>query len=150
MAKNGTKGKTASAPASVNPPPRSRRILIVEDEKSIRELFLQVISYGLPKCRVDVAVNGEEAVEEFREARHDVLLMDLKMPIMDGEQAFYEIEKICKAENWPMPSVVFCSGYAPSEVIRTLVAGNPAHCLLRKPVSSEQLMEAILSRLPPA
>ena len=84
-----------------------RRVLIVDDEKGIRDVFLAVVSYGLPDCRVDLAVNGAEAVENFRTAHQDVLVMDLNMPVMNGLDAFAEIRKICDEEKWAMPAVVF-------------------------------------------
>ena len=135
--------------AGVRPTHGAHRVLIVDDDKTIRELFLQVVSYGLPNCRVDLAVNGAEAVEEFRQARHSVLVMDLKMPVMDGEQAFAEIVKLCKAESWTMPSVIFCSGYVPSDRISIIIEDSPAHCLLLKPITAGQLLDAIKVRLPP-
>ena len=46
------------------------RILVVDDEKAVRTVFLQIISYGLPDCRVDIAVNGVEAVEAFRSVHY--------------------------------------------------------------------------------
>ena len=143
-AKNVDKAKTAR----VTLPCNGRKILIADDESSIRDLFLQVVRYGLPNCRVDLAVNGEEAVEAFRNGRHAVMVMDLKMPVMDGEKAFLEIVKLCKAENWAMPAVVFCTGYDASGRIEKLVKENPSHCLLRKPVMNDELMEAIKARLP--
>lgn len=143
--KDKTSGKTKTV--RVKLPCAARRILIVDDEKTIRDLFLQLMSYSLPQCRIDVAINGAEAVEAFRQVRHCVLLMDLKMPVMDGEKAFLEIQKLCEAENWAMPSVVFCTGYDPSDRLRSIIAGNPAHCVLRKPVTNEQLMDAIRARL---
>jgi len=143
-AKADAKRKTAR----VKLPCSGRRILVVDDEKTIRDLFLQIISYGLPNCRVDVAVNGEEAVEAFRQARHCILVMDLKMPVMEGEEAFFAIQKLCEEENWCMPSIIFCSGYTPSAKILRIVNDNPADCLLKKPVLPEQLMAEIKARLP--
>lgn len=128
-------------------PCNKNRILIVDDEKLIRQVFEQVLSYGLPNCRLDLAVNGAEAVEYFRTAHQGIVLMDLRMPVMDGETAFTEIQKICQAENWDMPSVVFCTGYNPSDKIRKAVANNRAHYLLLKPVSTDILLEVLKSKL---
>jgi CheY-like chemotaxis protein len=123
------------------------RVLIVDDEQSIRTLFSQVLSFGLPDCRMDLAVNGAEAVESFREIHQAVVLMDLCMPVMDGNEAFDEIRKACEELKWEMPSVVFCTGYDPSQQVQNAIAGNPKHCLLRKPVTNDTLTEAIKIRL---
>lgn len=136
---------------SVNPPAGEpctpRRILVVDDEKAIRDVFHLVLTLGLPGCKVDVAVNGAEAVSLFSDIHQQVLLMDLHMPIMDGETAFCEIQKICEMNKWQMPSVVFCTGYEPSNVLKELIANNPAHCVLRKPVSNNILVDALKKRM---
>ena len=129
-------------------PPPCRRVLIVDDEELLRKVYVLVLSDGLPQCSLDVAANGAEAVDAFRTARHDLLIMDLKMPVMDGEAAFKEIQKICEAHGWKMPSVIFCTGYDVSDTMRATVKGNPAHCLLMKPIRSALLLQEVGSRLP--
>lgn len=123
------------------------RILIADDEQSIREVFRRVLSYGLPKCRIDLAVNGAEAVESFRQAHQGVILMDLHMPVMSGDRAFMEIRHICMESGWEMPAVVFCTGYEPPHEIHNIVSENPKHCVLRKPVSNDTLIEALRLRM---
>ena len=128
-------------------PLEKNRILIVDDEKLVRDVFKLVLSYGLPKCKTDFAVNGAEAIESFRAIHQGVILMDLMMPVMDGETAFDEIQKICRTNNWEMPSVVFCTGYVPTDKIKNTVKDNTSHCLLQKPVSNDVLIKAINIRL---
>jgi len=123
------------------------RVLIVDDERGIRELFSLIFANALPGVIIDVASNGAEAVELFRQHRHGVLTMDLNMPVMDGLTAFYEISRMCENHSLAMPSVVFCTGYAPPDAIRKIVRGPGQHLLLSKPVKSEVLVEAIQSRL---
>ena len=128
-------------------PCNKQRLLIADDEKVIRTVFSQILSYGLPNCRVDVAVNGDEAVNAFRAGHHGVIIMDLKMPVMDGEQAFFEIKDICKKEGWEMPAIIFCTGYDPSANIQKIVANSRTHYLLHKPVRGNVLLEVLKSRL---
>ena len=73
-----------------------KRVLLVDDEESIRTLFQIILSAQLPDRTFDVASNGAEAVESFIRGHHAVLLMDLHMPVMDGQIAFAEIERICR------------------------------------------------------
>ena len=94
------------------------RVLIVDDEKGIRELFATILSGALASVALDEASNGAEAVAQFRKHRHRVLIMDLNMPVMDGLTAFCEISRMFAHESLEMPSVVFCTGYAPSDAIR--------------------------------
>lgn len=125
------------------------KILIADDEKTIRDVFKMVLSYGLPDCRVDLAVNGAEALSRFGTSHHGIVLMDLKMPAMTGETAFDEIQKLCVQLKWEMPSIVFCTGYDPPHRIRDLVDGNPRHGFLRKPVTADQLLGMLKTKLPP-
>ena len=132
-----------SAPAQCD----KRRILIVDDQRAVCDVFKQVIAYGLKTCRVDIAVNGAEAVGSFRAAHQGLIIMDLHMPVMDGETAFYEIQKVFKEENLEMPAIVFCTGYDASEKIEKEIEKNPIHCTLKKPVTDETLLAAIRARL---
>ena len=140
--------KTKTARKARLLPCHRSRLLIVDDEKNVRDLFFKVLACDLPDYRVDLAVNGAEAVENFRQAHHSVILMDLSMPVMNGETAFEEIEKVCQELNWEMPCIIFCTGYDPSQRIRSLVAENSRHCLLLKPVTHACLVEAFKKRLP--
>lgn len=124
-----------------------KRILIVDDQSSVRDVFKLVISYELPECQVDVAENGAEAVELFRKDHDGILLMDLHMPVMDGQTAFYEIEKLCHAENCQMPSVLFCTGYQPPAGLASVISNKDMHGLLLKPVSCETLVSEIRKRM---
>jgi CheY-like chemotaxis protein len=123
------------------------RVLIVDDEAQIRKLFTTILSLGLPETKVDVACNGLEAVKAFKEGHHAVLLMDLKMPEMDGLQAFMTIRDICTAENRQMPSVIFCTGFVPPETVHEVVRAGTLHSILHKPVKSEQIISAVRSKL---
>jgi|APCry1669188910_1035180.scaffolds.fasta_scaffold98991_1 CheY-like chemotaxis protein len=123
------------------------RILLVDDERAILETLGRILSLRMPNCRIDVAVNGAEAVEQFSAAHHGVILMDLNMPVMDGQTAFIEIKKRCHEEKSEMPSVVFCTGYDPPDTLQTLIAGCPAHCVLRKPMTNKLLLETLQHRL---
>lgn len=123
------------------------RILIVDDEKTILKLFQMILSTGMPGYTIDMASNGQEAVDAFSGGHHAVLIMDLHMPVMDGQAAFFKIDHLCKEHQWEMPSVVFCTGFAPPDSIRGVIGDDSRHCLLAKPVSGETIIEAVKSRL---
>lgn len=68
------------------------RVLVADDEVSLRLVLQTAISkvgYG-----VDTVENGKEALRMALENYYDVVLLDIRMPEMDGLQAFYEIQKI--------------------------------------------------------
>jgi len=124
-----------------------KNILVVDDEKHIRLVFMKILSLTLPGCKVDIAVNGAEAVDAFSEGRHDLLVMDLHMPVKDGFSAFREIQGICEKEHIKMPAVIFCTGYDPPKELTEIVAKTPLHCILQKPVAPEVLSQEIKARL---
>ena len=123
------------------------RILITDDEAPVRNIFRLILTSGCPACIVDLAANGLEAVESFQQFHQGVLLMDAKMPVMDGQAAFYKIRDICQEKGWEMPSVIFCTGFAPSAGLKTVSDSGQKHCILQKPVPSELLLTTVKSRL---
>lgn len=137
--------KSSKGPIWV-PSDRSR-ILLVDDEEGIRLLFRSILASELPNVGIDIAKDGVEAVHCFDAGHHAVLLMDLCMPNMDGRVAFDTIHTTCSSRGWEMPSVVFCSGFAPPDAVLELVEHSPQHALLSKPVRGEVLVEAVRSRL---
>ena len=122
------------------------KVLIVDDEKSVRKAFNTILTMAFPDITVDLAANGIEAFKHFLTSHHDIVLMDLHMPMMDGEGAFNEIKSICEREKKEMPSVIFCTAYDPSDTVRKIIDGDPRHAILTKPINSEGLINAVRER----
>lgn len=128
-------------------PCEKNRLLIVDDEVSIVRLFKIILSSALPDITIDTAHNGQEAVELFEKLRPGTLLMDLHMPVMDGRKAFETIQALCENNDWAMPSIIFCTGYAPPNWVHNVIRTHKKHQLLTKPVTSPVLIEAVKSRM---
>lgn len=122
------------------------RILVTDDEAAIRSLFKTILSFSFEGVKVDEACNGLEAVMAFREGHHGIILMDLRMPEMDGHQAFLAIQDICHEKGWQMPAVVFCTGFDPPDTVRQIVGDAKYHNVLRRPVTSDDIINAVRSR----
>jgi len=71
--------------------PAGTRILVVDDEPAIRDLFVDILE-GFP-VRVDTAHNGMEAMRKILEGYYDLVISDLKMPELDGPTFFREVTK---------------------------------------------------------
>ncbi len=80
------------------------KILVVDDEENIRLLFKEELEEE--NYQVEVASNGYEALEKLKISHFDLVIMDIKMPGMDGIQALNEI----KNTNKDQP-VILCSAY---------------------------------------
>ena len=124
------------------------RLLLVDDEPTILNLFRMLLEMEMPDRSLDLAGNGEEALEAFEVRHHGVVLMDLHMPVMDGLAAFARIQALCRSRRWEMPPVVFCTGFAPPDSIMSIIQADSRHKLLLKPVTCEALVDALRSGLP--
>ncbi len=128
--------------------PRDKNhVMIADDEEGIRKLFQMILSSAFPKARIELVCNGAEAVDAFCARHHAIVLMDLRMPIMDGKTSFQKIKEVCSTRNWELPSVVFCTGFAPPSSVQDIVDTSSKHSLLTKPVSGDDLVSAIRERL---
>ncbi len=112
------------------------KILIVDDEKLGRELLLQLLEeIGAPAESVVQAASGEEALEKCSALDIDLVLMDIRMPGMDGLEAAARI-----AQYDPPPAVVFVTAY--EEHALEAFDRNAVDYLL-KPVRRERLQASL-------
>lgn len=113
------------------------RVLVVEDHFVARLGIRQLVQDASDMCVVAEATSGAEAVRLFREHRPDVVLMDLRLPGLDGIQA---TSAICS--ETPDARVLFLSTYArEAEVRRALRAGALGYVL--KDADSIEILRAI-------
>ena len=115
------------------------RILIVEDQRIVREGLIALLEDEAEVEIVGEATNGQEAVELFSRLQPDVVLMDLQMPVMDGPEATQRIR-----EQTPDARILVLTTYATDEFIfKALRAGAKGYLL--KDASADELMAAIRS-----
>jgi excisionase family DNA binding protein len=96
----------APATRPAGPAPAARpRILVVDDEASIRELLSKTLA--LAEYEVDVAPDGPRALERLRMVPYDLLITDLKMPGMDGLTVIREARRLK-----PDLPVIIITGYS--------------------------------------
>lgn len=112
---------------------KSLRVLLAEDNKVNQKLMLLML--GKLGAQTEVASNGVEAVEKATAAPHELILMDLHMPGMDGLQATREIIEKQGASAAPIVALTAdAMGATVEEALRTGMEG-----FLTKPVSADQL-----------
>lgn len=116
-------------------------LLIVEDEPLIRRGIAQLVDFAqLGIGRVDEAENGKEAFELYQKYRHDVVLTDINMPIMDG----LSLAKLIKEKNTHC-HIVFLTGYDTFDYAVTALKLGADDYLL-KPFSKADI-EAMLTKV---
>ena len=81
---------------------KTASILVVDDEKSVRHSIANILRTGLPYARVRMARSGKEAIKKFYDEPCDIVLLDMKMPGMDGITVFKELRKT----NYPFRAIV--------------------------------------------
>ena len=113
------------------------RVLVADDQQLVREGLRVLLDLTPDICVVGEASNGVEAVNRTRQLRPDVVLMDVRMPNLDGVAATRQIR-----DTFPEAKVIILTTFDDDEyVFEGLRAGAAGYLL--KDVPSEQLAQAI-------
>lgn len=121
---------------------KGRRILLAEDVEINAEIMMNVL--GMKEMECEHALNGRIAVDMFRESPegyYDAILMDMRMPEMDGEEACQTIRSMERPDARTIPIIALTANAFDEDVQRSLQAGMNAH--LSKPVQPETLFETL-------
>jgi CheY-like chemotaxis protein len=112
---------------------RGARVLLVEDNEFNQELALDLLrSAGIV---VDLASNGEEALERLAEGGYDGVLMDCQMPVMDGYSATRALRAMPGQEG--LPVIAMTANAMVGDVERALAAGMNDH--IAKPINVREM-----------
>ena len=121
---------------------RCRRILLAEDVTVNAEIMMMVLS--MREIQVDHAENGRIAVEMFEEHEegyYDAVLMDMRMPEMDGLEATRRIRAMNRSDAKSIPIIALTANAFDEDVQHSMQAGLNAH--LSKPVEPDILFETL-------
>ncbi len=121
---------------------RGKRVLLAEDVDVNAEIMMMVLS--MREMEVDHAENGRIAVEKFaehEEGYYDVILMDMRMPELDGLEATRRIRAMKRSDARTIPIVALTANAFDEDVQRSMQAGLNAH--LSKPVEPEVLFRTL-------
>lgn len=112
-----------------------KQILIADDESLIRD-FIASFFDSIPdynECKLDMAVNGEDAIAKIKNKKYDLIFTDLKMPIKTGLDVLKFV-----AENSPDTDTVLLTAYGgPESAAQAMAYG--AYEYITKPISLEEL-----------
>ncbi|MCF6150738.1 MAG: response regulator [Candidatus Kuenenia stuttgartiensis] len=113
--------------------PKGHRILIAEDNEHNLEMVIEMLDDH--NHQVVTARNGQEAIEMAKQHKPELILMDIRMPVMDGLEATKRLRAIPEFANIPIIAMTASAG---AEAEKTHIAmGCTAH--LAKPIHVKQL-----------
>ena len=114
---------------------KDKKILLVEDNFTNQLVILGL----LEDCtlNIDVAKNGQEAVDKFKENKYELILMYLQMPVMDG----YEATEIIRELDADIPIIALTANVMKEDIERTKAVGMNEH--LHKPVDINKLFSIL-------
>jgi signal transduction histidine kinase/DNA-binding response OmpR family regulator/Tfp pilus assembly protein PilF len=124
---------------------KQAHILLVEDNEFNRMVAEDTLQELLPGIRVDIAVNGAEAVQMVQERRYDLVLMDIQMPVLDGLSATKKIRNELSAPAKDVRIIAMTANVLQEDVQQYLKAGMNAY--VAKPFKTEELLEKMQSVL---
>lgn len=115
----------------------TKTILIVEDDPEIQELYSVMLENE--DCRILQAADGQEALEKLQEGRPDLILLDMILDEMMGDELFLELKQNSYTAGAPIVLVTVL----PVERCQPLLEVDPATMFLRKPFRRSQLLEVV-------
>ena len=115
------------------------RALVVDDQEIVRAGFSALLATQSDIAVVGSAADGAEAVRLSAEHAPDVVLMDVRMPVMDGIEA---TRQICAAETDPLPRILILTTFDLDEYVYDALQSGASGFLL-KDVPAETLFDAV-------
>jgi len=116
-----------------------KRILVVDDEPDI----VKVILFRLRKieCEAVVAIDGQEALDKIQQSKPDLILLDLLLPVMSGEEVCKRIKANDELRNIPVILVTASTIGDLGEIAREIKADD----YLTKPFDTDELIAKVKS-----
>jgi CheY-like chemotaxis protein len=126
-----------------------RRILLCEDQPMNVQITVKLLEKK--QMAVDVAINGRQGMEKFSAAApgyYAAILMDVRMPVMDGLAATRAIRALGRSDAGSIPIIAMSANAFDEDIERSLEAGMTAY--LAKPVEPEKLYRTLSEFIDPA
>lgn len=118
------------------------KILIVEDEKALNEAYQMVLKKA--KHKVFSAYDGQEGLDLFKSEGPDLVLLDLRMPKMNGVEF---LKKLKPAENYPNVHIIVFSNFDDQAEIDKAFKYGASHYLLKAWSSPAELIKVVSETL---
>ncbi|MEO1434333.1 MAG: ATP-binding protein [Bacteroidota bacterium] len=117
------------------------RILVVEDNAFNQLLAKEFLNMHLPDSSVSIAENGQDAVAQVKQTAFDLILMDIKMPIMNGYEASKAIRALEQPKKSMIPIIGLTAHIVPEQLEKCQEAGM--NDCISKPFDKATLLDRI-------
>jgi two-component system response regulator ChvI len=114
------------------------RILIVDDEPDLTEVFTMALEYH--GFKVDSFNDSQEALSKYKPGLYDLVILDIKMPKLDGFELYYEIKK---KDNNANICFLTASELYYEEFRKKDACALDRNLFIRKPIQNEELVKQI-------
>ncbi len=115
------------------------RIVAIDDEP---EFIQMLLDYFEPRdYEINAAIRGAKGIELVKEKKPDVVLMDLKMPGIDGDEVLRLIRSMS-----PSPKVIFITAYDDGGKTKARLLNMGAYACLDKPIGSLKDLEDMINK----
>ncbi|MFR6312519.1 PTS transporter subunit EIIC [Anaerofustis stercorihominis] len=121
---------------------KGKKILLVEDNKLNMDIASEIIGYT--GADIEKAENGKEALEKYlinKENYYDLIIMDIRMPIMNGYEATEKIRNSGRDDSETVPIIAMTADAFSDDIRKTKEAGMNAH--ITKPFDINKLMSVM-------
>lgn len=114
------------------------RILIVDDEYPIREWLTYLLKENRPYFYVDSAENGQKALEKLAKSGFDLVITDIRMPLMDGVELLKNI-----SDYFPKTGTIVLSSYDDYNYVRSTFKYDATDYLLKTEIDSGKFLDCV-------
>jgi CheY-like chemotaxis protein len=126
------------------------KILVVEDDDSIRLLLIETLQEHAAGVAVDAARDGVDALHHVSMQNYDVVILDVMMPYMTGIDFLDSLEAMISDPSVKqvdgLPSVIVITGASPEQIPNSAIQDrfpNLVRCVLRKPLDIQVLTDCV-------
>lgn len=122
----------------VNMSDKDLQVLIIEDEQLLNEAYARVLTAA--NISLLRAYNGKEALDILKGEKPDIVLLDLRMPVMDGIEF---LKKLHPKENLPNAKIIVFSNYDDQHEIDEAFSLGAMHYMLKAWATPDELVKLI-------
>lgn len=126
-------------PGATPPSGSQKSVLIVEDEKPMQRILAD--KFRDKGYRVTTADNGQEGLERIKTQKPDIVIMDLLMPVMSGQNMLQELREINEFRN--LPVIVLTNAGEVDNIRQTKTYNNAASFLIKSNVSLDEIVQRV-------